>query len=218
MNSKYFGDRLDIYKYSIIKTLLHGNNNIHFIDCLMWTENQQQQVTNNDLINGHIGPILALRTADLGVVQAIGYRREFFDLGDRYNSFQSRDEFSQALNERRVPPGLVFFDPDTGIEPRGGAGPQHIEYDVIRNAYTHGCSVLVYQHADRNTNAVDEKVDGLRRSCPDSIIHHFKFSSAGMFFIIPPEHQIHFNEGLNALVELEVFSNRIDIQPFPNVR
>ena len=45
--------------------------------------------------------------------------------------------------------GLVFFDPDTGIEPTSSKGPQYVHWHELARCFSRGHSLLIYQHFGR---------------------------------------------------------------------
>jgi hypothetical protein len=54
---------------------------------------------------------------------------------------------------------LVFLDPDTGIEPRGKPGNEHLRIEDIRSVcelLSSGDKLVIYQHASRASNWVDK--------------------------------------------------------------
>ena len=55
----------------------------------------------------------------------------------------------QRIRSRAQRPGVVFLDPDTGLEPAGVAGPQHVldaEVEKIWAVLSPGDIIVFYQH------------------------------------------------------------------------
>lgn len=90
---------------------------------------------------------------------------------------------------------LVFFDPDNGI-PRQAApsGPRastkHLYLSEVSAAWSHGFSVLVYQHFPRRERGsfVTELVDRLRLTTGVQTVISFATSHAVFFLLAQPQH------------------------------
>jgi hypothetical protein len=62
------------------------------------------------------------------------------------------DRLKELQRKQKV---LVFIDPDTGIEPRGGAKNEHLrcrDLHAVWNALQTGDKLMIYQHAPRVGN------------------------------------------------------------------
>jgi hypothetical protein len=74
------------------------------------------------------------------------------------DDFSHRDDYHelviQRIKSRGLNPGIVFLDPDTGLEPQGKAGPQHVLEselsDIWENLLLDDLLVLYQHQTNRN--------------------------------------------------------------------
>lgn len=85
---------------------------------------------------------------------------------------------------------LVFFDPDTGIEPRVAKGSEYVHWHELDRAFRQGHSLLVYQHFGRESHEpfVKRLAKELGRLRNASKVFAFYDSAVVFFLVAQPEH------------------------------
>jgi hypothetical protein len=86
-------------------------------------------------------------------------RFSVFDFQGREYSGTAADEYFQSVvrelqKHQQLQKVLVFIDPDTGIEPQGGANNEHLRTEDLLSlwgALRPGDRLIVYQHASHST-------------------------------------------------------------------
>jgi hypothetical protein len=93
---------------------------------------------------------------------------------------------------------LVFLDPDNGIEvksiPKGAKNSsKYLYYDEIKNLYTKGNSLLIYQHFIREDRRIfiQRISDKLKETTGCPIILLLKTSNV-IYFLVPQVHLIEY--------------------------
>lgn len=89
--------------------------------------------------------------------------------------------------------GLVFFDPDNGLEvksmPKGRRGSsKYLYWDELKKTYERGHSVLVYQHFPRAKHGpfMDELAYRMRAETSASLVYSFRTRTV-VFFLLPTD-------------------------------
>jgi hypothetical protein len=73
--------------------------------------------------------------------------------------FDNRDRYKQAIEDAiaRQHPSIIFLDPDTGLEPKGRPGFEHVlnsEIEYIWNKMAAGDIMALYQHQQFTRNGI----------------------------------------------------------------
>jgi hypothetical protein len=69
----------------------------------------------------------------------------------------NRSTYFAAVPSAALTDSLVFFDPDNGLAPAGGAKPAHVRPEELRSVFERmnsGSATVVYQHLPRVAAAV----------------------------------------------------------------
>jgi hypothetical protein len=171
MKPQYFGDRNDFCKYAVLRCferavprlvvcwmLTPDDKGFRAIDCELFCE-----------LSGLVGRDDVLsRFEETGLLGEATwfYNREFPNDRDK----PSRDEYFNGLKERLRDDDLVFFDPDTGLEPESRRwGPEHLRWEELNRVLADERSVCVYQHRRHERKTVGKLLRGLAAAAPN---HH----------------------------------------------
>jgi len=166
MKNQYFGDKRDYFKYRLLEALTLGIPGLKQLTCLWMLT---RPIENNDGRKPFVADPADSRLAaflvrcrarevhDIRVMQkyfqSTGCR--FFSFRDQpkdYFSRENRSEYFRVVPDAALQRSLVFFDPDNGLEPDGGASSAHLRYQELAQVFsrmdTHSVAV-VYQHLPR---------------------------------------------------------------------
>jgi hypothetical protein len=84
----------------------------------------------------------------------------FRPYGDDHTTYLTqarREEYFAGIPDAALRCSVVFFDPDNGLEPSGGASPSHLKYDELRSVLRRmddQSIAVVYQHLPRQNGDV----------------------------------------------------------------
>jgi hypothetical protein len=171
MKNQYFGDKRDYFKYGLLEALTLGIPGLEQLTCLWMLT---RPIENNDgkkpfvahADDSRLAAFLeACRSREVhdiraiqGYFQGIGCR--FFSFRDQpqdYFSRENRSEYFRVVPQEALQRSVVFFDPDNGLEPEGGAGSAHLRYRELNQVFNrmdiHSVAV-VYQHLPRIKGSV----------------------------------------------------------------
>ncbi|MEI7768254.1 MAG: hypothetical protein WCJ97_12545 [Phycisphaerae bacterium] len=219
MKNQYFGDVNDYCKYGLLRALkVPGNSHLgvcwmltpddgkgdgekrdylnHSEDYLQYDPDlydwffkhrEDRQARNVNLIEKSDTPLLGNAKF---YAQILNYDRE-----DRQRYFQ---ECWKAFDKC----GLIYFDPDNGLEvPSVAKGWQdsskYVYWDEVRTAFRMGASVLIYQHfpkfVDHDPCTVNKARMLLDRTTAATV---YTFSTPHAFFLlaVQQQHQDHFRK------------------------
>ncbi len=199
MKNQYFGDVRDYLKYSLLRTLgrelsvavcwlltpddssTGGGMTRYLCDPDRWRGYDPQvfDFLHKQVIERQIRCICVLEQSQL-----LGSNTRYFsecvpdDGLERCKYFDKFMEYAHGA-------GLVFFDPDTGIEPPSNKGSKYVHWHELDRTFRHGHSLLVYQHTWRKPH--DEfvrcRAEELRQLGGASKVFAF-YDNAVVFFLV----------------------------------
>ena len=197
MKNQYFGDITDYRKFGILRVLEKAGIKIGV--CWMLTPHDG---------SGHGGCVCYKNGADSelheflqGCIHAnkrnikelensemLRHARYFSDCLPVFVGGERRGYFDLAREEFKGM-DLVFFDPDTGIEPKSLDPERHIEKSEIKKTWDAGFSILIIQFPSRKKNATvsiqqelkQQELENLTQ-CPD--VHCFRFRKHAFFYLL----------------------------------
>src|SRR5205809_3305331 len=166
MKNQYFGDKRDLFKFTLLETLVDEIPGIEALTCV-WL--LTPPATNNDgsrhfraqTAQSELGAFLK-RCLDAGqrdVRQFAQYmngrRARYVSFGDApvdYFTSQSRSTYFNGIPAHGLRRAVVFFDPDNGLEPRSVVSAAHIRLAELRSVFDRmdrASVAVVYQHLPR---------------------------------------------------------------------
>lgn len=169
MKNQYFGDINDYKKYSLLR-LLGGNGKIETAVCWVLTEDdngtdgrrikylEQPEIWQkyDPVVYEHLKKyVLDKGVRHVNIIERakVIQNCRFYDEVIQDDTHQ-RDQYFDKFSEFAEGAGLVFFDPDNGLEvksvPRGKKkSSKYIYWSEIEASYKAGHSILLYQHFPR---------------------------------------------------------------------
>ena len=224
MNNQYFADERDYLKYSVIRHLLANEIDVAFhwmltpgaggrnpdktsylrdpehrdrsfdpqvFDYLREQAIQLQQFNVSTMETG--GPISACRFFSQAVPDDKSKRPEFLQ---------------RFLNTAGDVP-LLFFDPDTGIEPRttptGAERKKFVLLSELHKAFQSGYSVLVYQHLSRIVRDrafyLRQHVEDVAEALNTDLVFPFRAEEVGFVLVTQPEHDTDLQRAMDSAVD-----------------
>jgi diadenosine tetraphosphate (Ap4A) HIT family hydrolase len=224
MKHQYFGDINDYRKYGLIR-VLSGSGTISTSICWMLTpdtegnrDGKKTSYLSHPEVWRHHDPalfdFLQERIHNPGTDRGIDEKALAKVLpGVRFftpflhDATDVRDEYFKALFAGVSPRGLLFFDPDNGLEVsscRKGTknSSRYLYWDEVRKAYESCNSVLIYQHYQR----VDRKKfirTIFEKAAAETGASVFAYATSHVvfFLIARPEHVDHFHEANTKLAQ-----------------
>lgn len=199
MKNQYFGDVRDYLKYSLLRTLgrelsvavcwlltpddssTGGGMTRYLCDPDRWRGYDPQvfDFLHKQVIERQIRCICVLEQSEL-----LGSNTRYFSEcvpDDGLGRCKYLDKFMEYAHGA----GLVFFDPDTGIEPPSNKGSKYVHWHELARTFRHGHSLLVYQHTWRKPH--DEfvrcRAEELRQLGGASKVFAF-YDNAVVFFLV----------------------------------
>ena len=199
MKNQYFGDVRDYLKYSLLRTLgrelsvavcwlltpddssTGGGMTRYLCDPDRWRRYDPQvfDFLHKQVIERQIRCICVLEQSEL-----LGSNTRYFSNcvpDDGLERCKYLDKFMACADGA----GLVFFDPDTGIEPPSNKGSKYVHWHELARTFRHGHSLLVYQHTWRKPH--DEfvrcRAEELRQLGGASKVFAF-YDNAVVFFLV----------------------------------
>jgi hypothetical protein len=150
MRDRWYGDHRDLVKWGTLLELAGRFHAKHILQVLYYRTSQWSQIevggTSVDIapeVIQHFRNVNSIRK--LRCSFPIEVLNEEF--GDRGNYLQT---VTSVIRARAARPGIVFLDPDTGLEPpSGNYGPTHVlncELRSIWGALSSGDVLVFYQH------------------------------------------------------------------------
>ena len=210
MQNRWFGDKNDYPKYSLIRHLLAEGIQVGF----NWMLNPDESNPNPNFIQ-FLNNRVAYSSFDLDVFDYLeskvlhqGIRnvsametggpiatcRFFSELvpDDRSKRPQYIERFLTNVGDA----DLLFFDPDTGIETRAGVtNATHKKFvflNELQLVFERGYSVLVYQHLSRMVEDrafyLREHVEDVATALQTDSVYPFRTEEVGFLLVIQPEH------------------------------
>lgn len=148
MRDKWYGDNRDLVKWGVLLELAHRYHARHILQVLYQRPTTWQQLE----IDGEQVPLPAAVVQHFRNATSIAAIQCSALVEVISETFGDRSEYLQIVLQRiRVRarlPGILFLDPDTGLEPRL-AGPAHVldaELAEIWKALRSNDIMLLYQH------------------------------------------------------------------------
>lgn len=199
MKNQYFGDVRDYLKYSLLRTLGRelsvavcwlltsddsgpdGRKTGYLCDQDRWRGYDPQvfDFLHKQVIERQIRCICVLEQSEL-----LGSNTRYFSECVPDDGLE-RCKYFDIFMEYAHGAGLVFFDPDTGIEPPSNKGSKYVHWHELDRTFRHGHSLLVYQHTWRKPH--DEfvrcRAEELRQLGGASKVFAF-YDNAVVFFLV----------------------------------
>lgn len=156
MRDLWYGDNRDLVKWGVLLELAQRYRAKHILQVLY----QRPSTWGRLEVDGEqvdLSPVVLHHFRSTASISAIRCAAQVDILSD---TFADRSGYLQIVLDRiRVRPqlpGIVFLDPDTGLEPPGKAGPEHVlesELADIWLALSHGDVLVFYQHQTNRSGA-----------------------------------------------------------------
>ena len=209
MKNEYFGDINDFKKYGLIRQLSNFGE-LKTLICWMLTppndptknEGLQTQYLNNPdkwekydkplfkHLQKHKSHILGNQNRNVSLVEKgnILPKCKFFN-DTIHDNGELRSRYFQKLLNISNDAGLIFFDPDIGLETfvkRGNTrSSQYLYWSEVKAAYDKGLSILIYQHRHRSKTvenmAEHMQVEALKLFTPINI---FIYKTPNVLFLL----------------------------------
>ncbi len=222
MQNRWFGDKNDYLKYSIIRHIrFYGGLDV----AINWmlTPNagkpdpgKTRYLNNRDLrhfdpdVFDYLAEVINSRNVRDVAAMEVGGPIE----GGRFFSEavpddkSERPEFLQRFLDSAGDVGLLFFDPDTGIEtrttPSGAAHKKFILLSELREAFQSGHSVLIYQHLARLVRDrafhLREHVDDVAEALETDHVIPFRAEEVGFVLVTQPKHDSYLQHAMDSAV------------------
>ena len=157
------------------------------------------------------------RIESSGLLNAIFFSQEISD---------NRKLWHSLALEKTKSADVVFLDPDNGLETEkmhicGGATEKHVKWTELKDYYSRGQSVILYQHRPQMTKketCIKNILDFNRQYLHSDnvfILEFPKFTNRFYFFFARKEHSCHIKEICNCMnSEWQGFCKQIDIESF----
>lgn len=148
MRPEWYGDKRDLVKWGVLLELCEEFNLAHILQVLYYRFDHLGKLEVDGRVVDVPQPVVR-HFRNLGAVCSISS-----DVGIEVfeEPFKNRHQYLELLLERireRTRPGIVFLDPDTGLEPPGGCTAKHVsesEVSTIWNTLRSTDLLVLYQH------------------------------------------------------------------------
>lgn len=162
MQDRWYADNRDLVKWSVLLVLARKHQADRILQIAYYNRSDFGEID----VDGHRHQVPAEVLSHFRNIRnaAALFQRprvSVFDtpFGDRTSYTQSVKDFIRSFSSERC---LVFLDPDTGLEPNGTSGPQHVLNEEARSIWTilpSGWVYVFYQHQTNKAGKpwVDEK-------------------------------------------------------------
>jgi hypothetical protein len=178
MKPQYFGDRNDFCKYAVLRCFERAVPRL--VVCWMLTPDDPHKGFGDidcelfDKLSELVdAPDKRDALSRFEKMRLLGEKTWFYNRdfpNDR--NVQSRCEYFEGLEEGLRDDDLVFFDPDTGLEPEKSPwGPEHLRWEELNRVLADGRSVCVYEHVGQGLpgpreKTVEQLLRGLAAAAP----------------------------------------------------
>jgi hypothetical protein len=162
MRDQWFGDNKDLIKWGVLLELARRYDVEHIPQVLYLTETTWEGLEIDDvLVELPTEVVKHFRDATSVSQMQCAAHIEVFS-----KPFADRNEYHQELLEqiqsRPKRPGIIFLDPDTGLQPAGAAGLKHVLDSELTKIWQVLCpsDILVFYQHQTNRNStlwVDSK-------------------------------------------------------------
>ena len=205
MNNQFFGDEWDFYKYALLRVLSDGGNNSIGV-CWLLTEcdtngggklgylrRDSYKQKDPDLYHFLRDRICEQKLRDVSVMDAkIIPCAKYFSRS--FSATAGRSVYFQQAAQELGGCSLIFFDPDTGIEPKYPSKPsyEYIRPDEIGRMWQQceQSSLLLFQYSrdpfggERGQNRHENIMRQLSPICGEDNIRFFYQCQTGYYFMI----------------------------------
>lgn len=166
MKNQYFGDKRDLFKFTLLQTLVDEIPGIEALTCV-WlltppsSNNDGSRHFRAQTSQSELAAFLK-RCLDSGqrdvrqfAQYMVGHRAKYVSYGDDPTSYftsHSRSTYFNGIPTHGLRRAVVFFDPDNGLEPRSVLSAAHIRLAEARSVFDRMDSAsvaVVYQHLPR---------------------------------------------------------------------
>ncbi|MGD0481986.1 MAG: hypothetical protein ABSA42_17585 [Terracidiphilus sp.] len=181
MKDLWYGDKRDLVKWGTLIELARRSDSKHILQVVYYDATKWEKISIDtesaqisDEVIRHFRDVDSIRGLKCGVaIELLKDRFAHKERGDYLRYITS------AIHKRKEHPGVVFLDPDTGLEPQGqGPGPKHVckagpkhvcelEVAIIWAALSAGDLLVLYQHQDNR--AGNEWKDRKRRQFAEAL-------------------------------------------------
>lgn len=148
MRDQWYGDNKDLVKWGVLLELARRHHANHILQVLY----QRPSTWEGLEIDGEQVELPAAVVRHFRSASSISTIQSEVEIEVLSEEFGDRDDYLQIvlqrIQSRMQLPGIVFLDPDTGLEPRV-AGPEHViesEVGTIWRALLSGDVLAFYQH------------------------------------------------------------------------
>ena len=148
MRDQFYGDNRDLVKWGVLLELARRYRAKHILQVLYLRPSSWGRLEINDE-RVELAPAVVQHFRNTASVSTIQCPAEIEVISE---NFGSRTDYLgtllQRIRLRTQLPGIVFLDPDTGLEPHN-AGPEHVlesELTEIWHALSSGDILAFYQH------------------------------------------------------------------------
>jgi hypothetical protein len=161
MQDQWYGDKRDLVKWGVLVELARRHRLKHILQ-VPYKQNQDWSDLDIDgesvklpqtVVEHFRDPTSASKISCSARIEV--FPKLFDDRSDYHR------ELLRRIHSRTDRPGIVFLDPDTGLQPPGGrATKKHVltsEIAEIWGALNSGDLLVLYQHANRSGTWIKEK-------------------------------------------------------------
>lgn len=156
MKDKWYGDNRDLVKWGVLLELTRQYSIKHILQVLFYRPTEWKKIEIDgrpfEIPNGvirHFRDVRSIRTLDSGI--PIDTLTEPFNDRDVYLR-----QILEVIHAREEQPGIVFLDPDTGLEPKiSKYDHSHVSKEELREVWAAlrpGDLLVFYQHEDNKRN------------------------------------------------------------------
>lgn len=174
MQDQWYGDHRDLIKWGGLLEIAQQNQLRHILQVCYYRPCKWDQIQVDEKLVD-ISPRVTKHFRDISLIKKLDGTIPIEILTE---ALEDRESYLQtvltAIQSRSEAPGIVFLDPDTGLQPANGkSGPTHVpvgELTSIWNALSHGDVLALYQHQTNRAGKpwIPEKkkqFDGVLNTC-----------------------------------------------------
>lgn len=162
MRDEWYGDSKDLVKWSVLLELEQRYNAKHILQILYYQPSKWKRIK-IDKDEVELNSAVRQHFRDCSSVTEIACKSRIEVLSGPFtdNRREYQKEVLRRIQQRAKPPGvagIVFLDPDTGLEPRSKATLKHVlgsELAEIWGALSLGDVLVLYQHKTNRRNDSD---------------------------------------------------------------
>jgi hypothetical protein len=148
MRDKYYADNRDLVKWGVLLTLADRYAAKHILQVLYYRPTNWERLE----VDGEVVALPAAVTRHFRKATAIVAIKDSVPVDVFADEFVNREDYHHRLvariRGRQAAPGIVFLDPDVGLEPRNPSLDHVLEKEVAK-VWTElkvGDVLVVYQH------------------------------------------------------------------------